>query len=183
LTAFVPSAQAIDRFISSAPDTLYENKESVLLQAVLREYFVVGGRLGAVNALTRDGFDTLGAGSYLFAVDRYGRVRVARGSDGGGESEYRTGTAAEPPPVSHAMIFAGADLLTAGWMRLEKRSGETVIGSLNAQSGQYFYSSIAPTIRDDVTRYSDQYLVSLGHLFASLEGLGIRVDGVLIHKF
>jgi hypothetical protein len=167
LTAFVPGEETIDRFITSATETLYTSKEAGMLQNVYREFADSGGTSAQINVLTRTGFDTLAAGSYIFAVDRYGRVRIAR-DDGVNR---------------HALLFPGLPVLTAGAMELRRADDQPVIHAIAMDTAPYFYSRFAATIRDDVAKRSDDYLLSLGHMFASLKVMRIPVEGVLIRKF
>jgi len=181
LTAFIPSEAAIERFISSATDTLYHDKNAILFQDEFRRFLEAGGTPNQVIALSRAVFDTLPSGMYSFAVDAYGRVRVA--SRARAQMQYTTETGAVSARPGHDMLFPGSGVLTAGNMEITNSGGHTAIKVISTRSGSYFYSPISPTVRADVTRNSETYLLSLGHLFASLQAMQIPLDSVLIRKF
>lgn len=181
LTAFIPSESAIERFISAATDTLYPDKNAILFQDEFRRFLDAGGRPDQVIALTRGVFDTLSSGMYSFAVDAYGRVRIAQRASA--QMRYASDPGAPAPSVGHDMLFPGSGVLTAGIMEIARDGGQTAIKMISTRSGSYFYSAISPTVREDVIRNAETYLLSLGHLFASLRSMQIPFDGVLIRKF
>jgi hypothetical protein len=182
LTAFVPAATTIDRFIASAPDTLYANKAKAVFQSEYQSYLAAGGKPDRVNVLTRTGFDTLAAGLYIFAVDPYGRVRIAAQST---ETTSDQGAVAGSPEaqVNHALLFPGLSVLTAGTMEIRRNGDQPYLHAVSTRSAPCFYWRFAPTIRADVANHSERYLLSLGHLFSSLEKMRIPLSGVLVRKF
>jgi integrase len=181
LTAFIPSPSAIERFISSVADTLYLDKNAVLFQDEFRRFLETGGRPEQVITLTRSAFDTLTSGLYIFAVDAYGRIRIAHRTSRQMRSSSDSGTSVAQ--VGHDMLFPGSGVLTAGTIEVARNSDQTAIKVITTRTESYFYSRISPSIREDVTRTSELYLLSLGHLFASLKSMGISLDSVLIRKF
>ena len=171
--AFVPTGETVNRFVEEAIDTLFTNDEQFAIQEEFRAVQGAGGRKALVNNLTAAGFDTLAAGGYQFTVDRYGRVRIAA-RDTASPSKFTQ---------SHAMLFPGEDVLAAGWMEIRNVDSASVVHSVGAYSRTYFFSPFCATIRDDITSRSNDYLLTLGHLFSSLKNLGIATEGVLIRKF
>jgi len=183
LAAFIPTASAINRFIASAEDTLYPNRNAVLLQGDLRSFHAAGGKQAAINALTEAALDTLSSGNYAFAVDRYGRIRIARWPGEKAAGDAPTEQAVSAPPISHALLFPGAAVLTAGTIELGRLGNRPAVKLVTTRSEPYFYSRIAPSIREDITDASNSYLLSLGHLFSSLKAMDVALDSVLIRKF
>lgn len=181
LTAFIPAQSAIDRFISSATDTLYADQNAVLFQDEYRRFLEAGGTPDQVIALTRRTFDSLPSGLYGFAVDAYGRVRIARRATA--QMRSASESAAPVAQAGHDMLFPGSGVLTAGIMEITRNNDQEAIKVITTRSESYFYSRISPSLREDVTRNSETYLLSLGHLFASLKSMQILLDGVLIRKF
>lgn len=181
LTAFIPSESAIERFISSATDTLYTDKDAALFQGEFRRFLEAGGRPDQVIALTRGVFDTLSPGIYSFAVDAYGRIRVARRATV--QMPYASNANTSSAQVGHDMLFPGSSVLTAGSLEIARSQDQTAIEMISTRSESYFYSVISPTVREDVVRNAETYLLSLGHLFASLRSMQVPLDGVLIRKF
>ena len=59
---------------------------------------------------------------------------------------------------------------------------EPKLVKVNAQSGHYFYSNIQETIREDIAKRSDYYLLTLDHFFKALDRIGIVYDDILISK-
>ncbi|GAB4326247.1 MAG: hypothetical protein Kow0074_20590 [Candidatus Zixiibacteriota bacterium] len=174
IVAFVPTNETLNRLITSAPDSVFSNDEPFLIQEQFRKWQAEGGRAVRVNDLTKAGFDTLAAGEYMFAVDRFGRIRIARGGEPGQPGKY---------VQSHALLFPGSDVLAAGWMGIRQRERVNIIHSVDAFSKTYFYSPYRETIRTDMTDRSNEYSLTLGHFFESLKTLGISTEGVLIRKF
>ena len=85
------------------------------------------------------------------------------------------------PRANHAFLFPGEAILTAGAFFVDN-DGEAKIVAVNAQSGHYFYSNVTPSVREDIAVRSNQYLLTLGHFFRSLDRAGIPSDRVLISK-
>lgn len=174
IVAFVPTDETLNRFIDSAPDSTVPNDEPFLIQDQYRNLQAEGGREASVNNLTADGFDTLAAGEYLFAVDRFGRIRIAHGGEPVQPTKY---------VQTHALLFPGEEVLTAGWLAIRQRDSVNYIHSVDAFSRTYFYSPYEQTIRTDMTDRSNDFILTLGHLFESLKRLGLSAEGVLIRKF
>ncbi len=180
--AFVPSDSLWQAMKTNAPRVAYPNKEWPMLQYEYRKFSERGGDVRVMNTLTAEGFDTLQAGEYFFAVSTAGKVRFARELLRAEVRRIEAETGRKTPRANHAFLFPGEPVLTAGAFFVEIDDDGRRLSEINAQSGHYFYSNVAATIREDVAERSDQYLLSLGHFFVALDSLGIPHDNVLISK-
>ena len=157
-------------------------KEAARLQEEYQEFFERGGDIRVMQTLTKEGFDTLRTGEYFFAVGLSGKIRFGRELLRKEVKRIEQETGRKVPRANHAFLFPGEPVLTAGAFFIDERAPTKLI-KVNAQSGHYFYSNVTETIREDIAERSDHYLLTLGHLFRSLDSLGIPYDGILISKF
>lgn len=183
VTAFIPSDSLEQVLIERVPLVGYPNKEWPAFQAELRKFVERGGRINFMNSLSAAGFDTLKAGEYFFAVGLSGNVRFGRELPRGEVEQIEKQTGQKPARANHAFLFPGEPILTAGTFMIELREGQPAITELTAQSGHYFYSNLSSTIREDISRRSDQYLMTLGHFLHALNVMQIPHDDLLIRKF
>jgi hypothetical protein len=81
-------------------------------------------------------------------------------------------------------LFPGEPVLTAGAFFVEagEAGAEPAIVEVNTHSGHYFYSNVTSTIREDISRRSDEYLLTIGHFFVALDREGISYSGILVSK-
>jgi hypothetical protein len=182
IITFQPSDSLLQTIKERAARTAFPNKEAPRLQAEYREFFSRGGDVRTMSTLTRTVFDSLSAGEYFFAVGLTGKIRFGRELPRLEVERTEKETGRKVPRGNHAFLFPGEPVLTAGSF-VVKNSDSLKLTAANAGSGHYFYSNIRPTIRRDISEYSDQYLLTLGHFFESLNRLGIPCSGVLISKF
>jgi len=179
--AFMPNDSLLDVLKAIAPTAAYPNKEEPMLQHEYRKFFARGGDPLVIHTLTPQSLQSLQAGEYFFAVGldntiRYGRELLREEVE---RIERETGQ--KVPRANHAFLFPGEPILTAGAFFVEGES-HARIAHVNAHSGHYFYSNVTPTIREDIAERSDDYLLTLGHLFRALDRLGIPYDSVLVSK-
>lgn len=170
---FVPSDSLLAALTRKAPEVAWPNKEYPMLQDEYRKFISREGDVRIMETLTRKGFDTLQPGEYLFGIAPSGKIRFARELLREEVERIAHETGKKVPRANHAFLFPGEPLLTAGAFFIEHEEGKPVIVHVNAQSGHYFYSNVSPTIREDITEKSDRYLLTLGHVFAALDQLGI----------
>lgn len=184
LLGFIPSDSLAEKLVDSAPAAAFPNKEVPMLQSEFHKFFERGGSLAVINQLTADGFDTLTAGEYFFAVGLDGSVRFGRELLRADVERIEQETGRKLPRANHAFLFPGEPLLSAGAFFVEMDSnGKPRLSEVNAQSGHYFYSNVSPSIRTDISDRSDYYLLTLGHFFRALEDLGVPHDDVVWRKF
>lgn len=181
ILSFVPGDSLIGALKANAPRALFPNKEAPMLQHEYRKYLERGGDTRAMQTLTRDGFDTLEAGEYFFAVGASGVIRFGRELLRQDVERIERETGRKVPRANHAFLFPGEAILTAGAFWIERGAMPKIL-EVNAQSGHYFYSNVSTTIRDDIAHRSDFYLSTLGHFFKALDSLGIPYERVLISK-
>jgi hypothetical protein len=180
--SFVLTDSLLDVLKLKAPREAYPNKEYAAFQHEMKKFFERGGDMRVMNTLTAEGFDTLRAGEYFFAVGLSGKVRFGRELLREEVKQIEEETGRKVPRANHAFLFPGEPVLTAGAFFIERDSVPHLI-EVNAQSGHYFYSNLSPTIREDIALRSNHYLLTLGHFFIALDSLGIDYDCVLISKF
>ncbi|MDH3890760.1 MAG: hypothetical protein OEV49_06715 [candidate division Zixibacteria bacterium] len=181
ITAFVPTVRTLEWMKENAPREAFPNKEAAKLQEEYSKFFRRGGDPGVLQTLTRAGFDGLQSGEYFFAVGLNGTIRFGRELLREEVDRIEKETGRKVPRANHAFLFPGEPLLTAGAFFIDERAEQKLV-KVNAQSGHYFYSNIAETIRDDIATRSDHYLLTLGHFFIALDRLGIEYEGILISK-
>jgi hypothetical protein len=184
--AFQPTPGAIARYIETAPDTLWPSREIGLIQHAFRIRADGGLALGAVRALSSAELLRTEPRRYVFAVDRYGRLRCAEYADppetvsdalrGRDRMMTRLGL--------QALLFPGSPILTGGTFRGGLAGDDPAIEWVAADAGAYFYSWV-PGGSDaaEVAALSDTYVETLGHFFAAASDLGIALDRVIIRKF
>jgi hypothetical protein len=182
-TEIVPTPATIDRFIATAVETLFENLNLSALQDEYRDFLAINGGPFPVNALTSNGFDTLPPGWYIFAVDRFGRVRIAATSGPAGSRSPGNHSAKHPSLSNHALLFPDQPLLAAGRFEVVLRDGHRAIQTVTAWSDHFFYCPLSVALPQDITDHSDDNLLSLGHLFASLKQMGVPPADLRIRKF
>lgn len=185
LTEFIPSDSLWEAMKTNAPLAAYPNKEWPMLQHEYKKFFERGGDVRVMQTLTHEGFDTLQAGEYFFAVSVAGKVRFGRELLREEVKRIEAETGKKVPRANHAFLFPGEPVLTAGAFYIEdtddaKKSHR--LSHINAQSGHYFYSNVSETIREDIAVRSDEYLLTLGHFFTVLDKLNIPHDNVVVSK-
>jgi hypothetical protein len=188
LTEFTPSDSLWEAMIETAPRAAWPNKEWPVLQHEYREFFERGGDVRCMQTLTREGFDTLSAGEYFFAVSIAGKIRFGREVSRSDVQRIVAQTGQKIPRANHAFLFPGEPVLTAGAFFIEDTSSSNDstkdhrLSHINAHSGHYFYSNLSETIREDIAVRSDEYLLTLGHFFKMLDSLGIPHESVVVSK-
>lgn len=175
--AFVPGPPLIDWLEDQADAVLYPNKDGeIALQHRYRDYEGSGGRWSGYPVLSAGSLPNLRPGRYVYAVDRYGVIRIGRAPDAGVEG---TGAA-----VSAALLAHGEPLRAAGELVLAaEQDGPPRVIQLDVRSEEYFFSNLALTLYEDVEQRSDRYVVALGHVLAALELARIPREDILIRKF
>jgi hypothetical protein len=170
----IPAEGMVERLIGDAKDTLYPNVAHWELQSTFRALYDSGQNRASIVPLTRVRFDSLDPGPYLFAVDRYGRVRLAPG---------RPLSTADKPVLPHSMLFPGESLLSAGWLEVGAGDTPRPVLTVSPYAEEFACSRYSPTFRDDIGLGLDRFADSIGHLLRSLRGMGISFEDVLIRKF
>lgn len=185
IQAFIPTDSLLDAIITNAPEKAYPNKEAPMLPFEYRKFYNREGDIKSVQTLTSDGFDTLRAGEYFFAVGINGKIRFGRELLRTEVDRIEKETGKKVPRANHAFLFPGEPILTAGAFFIEKDiyDNKPRLVRVTAQSGHYFYSNISSTIREDISENSNSYLFSLGHFLKALNELGIGYNNILISKF
>jgi hypothetical protein len=186
LLAFQPTAAAIDRFITQAPDTLWPNREIRFLQHFLRQCDDLGNDPGSVQALFDGEITASTESTYIFAVDRYGRIRCApseslsrQPADTSGAGDYSI-----RPYGVHAILFPGAPILTGGHLQYSISGDMPSLKVISADADAYFYSEVlGDSGYEDVSHLTDLFVESLGHLFAALKAHDVNLESVTIRKF
>ncbi len=183
VVAFVPSDSLMTALKDNAPHRGYPNKEWPMLQQEYRKFFARDGDVTVMNTLTHEGCDTLTAGEYFFAVAASGKIRIGRELLRAEVARIEEETGRKAPRANHAFLFPDEPILTSGAFFIEGQGKDRRIAHVTAQSGHYFYSNVSSTIREDIAVKSDEYILTLGHFFSSLDKLDIPYDDVLISKF
>ncbi len=179
--AFVPTPATMAQLKAQAPSLAFHNKEAARLQEEYREFYERGGDNRSIQTLTAAGFDTLRSGEFFFAVSQAGQIRFGRELTREEVARIETETGRRAPRANHAHLFPGEAITTAGAFFIDERAGDKLV-RVNAQSGHFFYSNVAPTVREDISVRSNEYLLTLGHFFAALDHAGIAYGDVLISK-
>jgi hypothetical protein len=179
--AFMPNDSLLDILKSIAPTVAYPNKEAPMLQHEYRKFFARGGDPLIIKTLTPQTLQSLQPGEYFFAVGLDGSIRYGRELLREEVERIEEETGKKVPRANHAFLFPGEPILTAGAFFIDNASPPR-IAHVNAHSGHYFYSNVTPTIREDIAERSDDYLLTLGHLFRALDRLGIPYDSILVSK-
>lgn len=173
---FVPSPALAARLQELADDVLFVNRGGEpALQRRYREFIDSGATWSGRPVLTSESISGLPPGRYIFAVDRYGFIRVGPMGDSG-----RPGG----PLTSAAVLVHGDPVRVAGQMVLSGHPGKPPeIAELNVNSEDYFFSNLSLSLYEDVERRSDRYVVALGHALRALDQARIPQDGILIRKY
>jgi len=181
ILAFVPSDSLLDVVKTGAPAIAWPNKEAPLVQHEYKKFFDRDGDVRVMNTLTADVLANLAPGEYFYAVGFNGKIRFAREIPREEIEKLESETGKKVPRANHAFLFPGEPVLTAGAFFVERQPAPE-IAAVNTHSGHYFYSNVSETIRDDIAKRSDDYLLTIGHFFNALDAEGIPYDGILISK-
>lgn len=179
--AFVPTDSLQEVLKRDAPSAAWPNKESQLLQYEFAKYFSRGGHLYEIKTLTKTVLSTLEPGEYFYAVGLNGRIRFGFETPREEVERVERETGRKVPRANHSFLFPGEPVLTAGAFFVSE-GPEPRIVEVNTHSGHYFYSNVTPTIREDIARRSDEYLLTIGHFFEALDREGISCSGILVSK-
>jgi hypothetical protein len=134
-----------------------------------------------IRTLTAEVLKTLEPGEYFYAVGLNGRIRFAYETPREEVERIEKETGKKMPRANHAFLFPGEPVLTAGAFFVGHDPDRKIV-EVDTHSGHYFYSNITDTIRDDIARRSDDYLLTIGHFFNALDREGIPYDHILISK-
>lgn len=182
IVAFIPNDSLLTAIKAGAPEAVYRNKEEPMLQHEYLEFFDRGGDVRVMKTLTKAVFDSLAEGEYFFAVGPSGKIRFGRELLREEVAEIELATGNKVPRANHAFLFHGSPVMTAGAFFIE-RDSIAHLAEVSAQSGHYFYSNVSPSIREDISVRSNEYLLTLGHFFNALDRLKIPYKNILIRKF
>jgi hypothetical protein len=181
ILAFVPTDSLLDVLKRDAPPVAWPNKEAPLLQHEFKKFFERGGDPRVMRTLTAEVLETLTPGEYFYAVGLSGKIRFAYETPREEVERVESETGKKLPRANHAFLFPGEPVLTAGAFFVEHDPGARIV-EVDTHSGHYFYSNVSGTIRDDISRRSDDYLLTIGHFFKALDREGIPYDHILISK-
>lgn len=181
-TVFVMTPEKAAWFKDNAPYEAFPNKSVAHLQEEYRDFIQRNGDLTQMKVLTKKLFDNLNDGEYIFAVSLTGKIRIAVKLTADDIARIEKATGQKPPVPSQALLFPGEPVLTAGSFVIDA-SAQNRLAFINAYSEPYFYSKIDPSVKENIAERSDHYLLTLGHLFKSLDSLGIDYSGARISKF
>jgi len=181
-TMFVLTPEKAAWFKENAPYEAFPNKSEAHLQEEYRDFIQHNGDITQLKVLTKELFDGLSDGEYIFAVSLTGKIRIAVRLTADDIAHIEKATGQKPPVPSQALLFPGEPVLTAGSFVVDA-SAQNKLALINAYSEPYFYSKIDPSVKEDIAERSDHYLTTLGHLFKSLDRLGIDYSGAHISKF
>lgn len=182
-TEVAATQAAVDRFVGAATDTLFQNLREAALQTEYQGFLKSGIKRAPIITLTSAGFDSLAPGWYIFGVDEYRRVRIARTIEPSLFRATASQTAKSPSLSNHALLFPGQPLLAAGSFDVALRDSKRSIRTVTIWSDHIFFSPASPSVAREISERSDAILLSLGHLFACLKDIGVSLDGVRIRKF
>jgi hypothetical protein len=178
ILGFVPGDSLRGAMTGSPPEKAWPNKEQPIIQHEYRKFFGRGGNTAVLRTLDGDMIADLEPGEYFYCVGLSGRVRFGYEIPREEVARIEEETGREVPRANHAFLFPGEPVLTAGAFFV--REGRIV--EVDAHSGHYFYSNITESIREDVSKRSDEYLMTLGHFFAALDRMGVDTRGILVSK-
>ncbi len=171
----MPGPPLVTRLEALADSVLFLNKDGeVALQHHYRDFRRSGRRWSGYPILTADRLGSLGPGRYIYAVDRYGVIRLS------------PATATQPTgaEMTAALLCHGEPVRAAGEMVLAAEPGGPLrVAEVNIHSEEYFFSNRSLTLYDDVAERSDRYVIALAHVLRELERARLPVDGVLIRKY
>lgn len=183
ILAFVPGDSLRDAMTDDPPPAAWPNKEEPVIQHEYRTFFERGGDTSALRTLNAARLQTLVPGEYFFCVGVSGRVRFGYELPREAVERVERETGRKLPRANHAFLFPGEPVLCAGAFFVEADgAGTRHITEVNAQSGHYFYSNVSPTVREDIARRSDGYVMTLGHFLAALDRLGIDHRRLVMSK-
>ena len=170
MSGFIPTGALVDKFIADAPRIAFTNKGGALFQRQIQTFCEKVGNWRSLQTLSRSTADSLETGEYFFAVGISGKIRFGH-------------LPLEGQPVANeTFLFPGEPVQTAGRFSVCcSKSGRIL--KVSTPSREYFYSNLAPTIRDDIVRRSDQYLSTLGHFLEAMQRLGIPTKEMVLSKF
>ena len=182
IEAFVASDSLMRALKKKAPQKAYPDRENRLLQLDYLRFLARGGNIGSIKTLTKEVFQSLDSGEYLFGVGVTGKVRIVRVPDAGEIAAFEIEPGLKAPQANQAFLFPGEPLLTAGVFTV---SWDTIarITKISAKSSHYFFSRFGKTAREEIATHSNNYIGTLGHFLVSLDSLGIPYYDVLISKF
>ena len=180
ILGFIPTKETIGKLKTEAPSKAFPNKEAPLFQDELKKFFQRGGQMSNLRTLTKEVFDSLQPGEYFFAVGMNGTIRFGREFTREDVAKIEH-TGQKPPRANHSFLFPGEPILTAGAFFIGC-DGAGKLARVNTQSGHYFYSNVSATIREDIAERSDQYFLTIGHFFNTLDSLGIVYSDVVVCK-
>ena len=182
-TEIVPTQAMVDRFTSAASETLFENQSLAALQDEYRDFLLTHAKKSPVITLSGSGFDSLATGWYIFAIDRYRRVRVAPTAEPGVAKKVADQSVKRPILTNHALLFPDQPLLAAGRFEILVRDSHRTLRTVTAWSDHFFYSPRSTTMKQDIVDRSDTFLLTLGHFFASLKDMGVQLGDLRLRKF
>jgi hypothetical protein len=173
--AFIPAPAAAARLEEMADGVLFLNRSGEpALQRSYRDFLDAGGTWSGRPVLTGETILGLRPGRYVFAVDRYGFIRVGPAGVGGVSGAL----------ASAAVLVHGDPVRVAGQMTLSGGPGmPPQVTELNIDSQDYFFSNRSLSLYEDVEQRSDRYVAALGHALLALDQARIPQDNVLIRKY
>jgi hypothetical protein len=181
ILAFVPTDSLLGVLKGDAPRAAWPNKEAPLLQHEFKKYFEKSGNLYEITTLTARRLSKLIPGEYFYAVGMNGKIRFAFETPREEIERIERETGRKVPRANHAFLFPGEPVLTAGAFFVALDPDPRIV-KVNTHSGHYFYSNVTQTVRDDIARRSDEYLLTIGHFLNALDRAGISYQGILISK-
>jgi hypothetical protein len=178
ITAFIPTESTLEGFISAAPRESFVDREAVMFQWHFRQYAIANGDLQSLQTLTARSLAALAEGEYFFAVGLDSTLRCGQMPTfmEAKTRQNRTWKGYE------AMLFPCEPVLTAGTFVVE-RIPWVHLARVTVNSETYFFSSLSPTVEEEITSRSDHHLLTLGHFFRALQRMGVPCRGILISKF
>ncbi len=170
MSGFVPTGPLLDKFIADAPRIAFTNKGGALFQRQIQAFCEKAEPWRSLQTLSRSTADSLELGEYFFAVGMSGKIRFGHVPQEG------------QPVANETFLFPGEPVLTAGRFSVCCRKPGRIL-KVSTLSPEYFYSNLAPTIRDDIAQRSDQYVSTLGHFLEAMQRLGLPTKEMVISKF
>lgn len=182
ITAFYASDSLFDRLGSTAPTVAYRNRNRGIIQQELGTFLSRGGSMISVRTLTKELFQRLEAGEYIFGVSPAGMIRYFRNPSDAEIEEFEWSVGRKMPLAAESFLFPGEAILAAGRFVVKHDSVPRIV-EINCYSDHYYFSSFDPGLKDEILRRSDRYLLSLGYFFKSFDNLDIPYRSALIRKF
>jgi hypothetical protein len=174
--AFVPDSKLLDSIESAAPDTLWDNPDRAFIQHEFDPAHDPDSP--ALQTLSRVIFDSLSVGSYLFVMDRFGRVRFRE--SGGFEIGVPITTYFPLAPILTNGIFI------VGRCCAYRPKQENVLTDVGTYFGPYFYSRYDAVALASASLRTDEHLTTIGHFLAVVRQLQLPIDpphGIHVRKF